>query len=265
MKYSQSKEKECSTTSKWHKSNRTEESEKFTTKEYWKAQKAEKKEVMDTECKIFSDVEEEARAAKASYGGGNVESFLENVCKEFGDLLPRYEDAKEKCATAKRNYATVSAKYEAALSAWNVQVKAGNVIQTKMDVTCCEYALATKDTCDSYDTCYKDKAAEYKKLKGEQLEEEKKQHVNWRVLSRIKCLLPVFLSHDKTKIDECRAIEKHSTDHLFITDPGIPPEDSCHPEAAYPGTDAYYKAQIVPLPSNAKGQPVAECVGMIGG
>jgi len=262
MGQSQTKKTECTTKSTSHTTHRTEESTKFTTTEHWKAQTAEKNEVMDTECKILSDVKAEARAATAQYGGGDEGSYLDSICQEFSaGLLPRIKDAKKKCTTAEGDHASVSGKWETAKSAYTVQVDAGNTVQTEMDVTCCQYALATKDTCEDHDTCYKDKVADYTSMKAMVESEEKIRKVEWRVYSRIECLLPVLGTDNSTGIETCRA-QEHSTTHLNIDYPGIPGKSSCAIEAAYPGTDTYYNDHYGSLPENAKGEPVATCVGM---
>jgi hypothetical protein len=253
----------CAAKSESHISCRTEESKLLTAMEHLKAQMAEKKEIMDTECKIFSDVEAEAKAATASYGGGDEESYLERVCDEFGGLLPRYEDAKKKCTTAKAEYARVSALYEIANTKYTLQVKTCNAIQIKLDVVCCKYALVTKDTCESYGTCHEEKVAEHNSLKEALKREEKVQEVAWRVFTRIECLLPLLGTDDHAGIEACRE-KVHASPHS-IGEPVIPDPAECAVEEAYPGTDGYYKAHYANLPENAKGEAVAQCVGMATG
>jgi len=250
----------CTAKSDEHTVCRKEESELLIAAEHLKAQMAEKKEIMDTECKIFSDVEAEAKAATASYGGGDEESYLERVCDEFGGLLPRYEDAKEKCTTAKAEHVRVSGLYEKAHTKYTLQVTTCNAIQIKLDVVCCKYALVTKDTCDSYGTCYEERVAEHNSLKEELKREAGAQEVAWRVFKRIECLLPLLGTDDHEGIELCRK-NTHQDPHS-IGEPAIPPQDSCTVEAAYPGTDGFYTAHYAPLPDNAKGEPVAKCVGM---
>jgi len=264
MAHNLAQKRQCDEQSDLHKKCRKEESKKFKNKTHWEAVRAEKKGIMDRECKIFRDVKEEVRAAKASHGGGNVESFLESVCGRFGILITRYEDAKEKCTTATAEHERVSAIYEKVASEYEVQRNACDDKQTETEVVCCHYALATKDTCDSYGTCFEDKVAEYRQVKGLVEKQEKVKKVEWRVWSRIECLLPALDTDNSAKIAECKAIKEHNTDHLTITYPDEPAKDSCTIEAAYPGTDAYYKAHMASLPDDAKGRPVAQCVGLTG-
>jgi hypothetical protein len=253
----------CTAQSTSHTTHRMEEETTFTAKEHWKAATAEKKEVMVTECKIFSDVKDEAKSATASYAGGDEGAYLESVQQEFcAGLLPRYKEAKEKCTTAETDHVGVSGTYETATTAHTVQKTASDTVQTEMDVACCEYALSTKAACKSYDTCYDDEVAEYNSLKAIIESEEKVKKTEWRVYSRIECLLPVLGTDDAAKIEECRA-KDHSTTHLDIEYPAIPDESTCNMEEAYPGTEAYYNSHFGTLPENAKGQDAAQCTGMM--
>jgi len=253
------KKSKCDVQSNSHESCREEESKKFQSMMHWKGQRSEKKEIMDTECKIFDDVKKEVRAAKASYSNGNVESYMESVCDEFGALQPRYEDAKKKCAAAKAEHARVSELYETAESAHTAEKKVCNEKQTQTEVSYCQYALTTKGTCDSYGTCYEDKVAEYRLVKEIVESEEKLKKVEWRVYSRIECLLPVLGTDDADAIETCRK-KTYSLEGIAYLE--IPGKDACTIEAAYPGTNAYDTAHMAPLPDDAKGIPVAKCVGL---
>jgi len=170
-----------------HASCREEESEKFNNKEHWKGQTAEKKEIMDTECKIFEDVKKEIREARASYSSGDEEAYLEGVCDEFNALLPRFESAKKKCTDAKAEHVRVSELYKQAESSYTTQSDGCNERQTETEVSYCQYALATKGTCDSYGTCYEDKVSEYKSVEEIIKGEEKLKKIEYRVYSRIEC------------------------------------------------------------------------------
>merc|ERR1719262_1142836 len=255
MRETEAKKDSCIAKSDEHTTCRTDESAKFTVKEHWKAETAEKKEEMTTECNVFKTVEDEAKSATASYGGGDEGAYLESVSQKFcSDLLPRYKLHKEKCTTATAEHVRVSGIYETKNTAYTVQKTTSDTVQTEMDVTCCEYALATKDVCTSHDTCYEDKVAAYKALKGIVESEEKVKKVEWRVYSRIECLLPVLGTDQAAKIEECRD-KTHDTSHLDIDYPSIPEKSECHADDAFPGTDAYKNAHYASLPDTAKGEP----------
>merc|ERR1719162_1428495 len=163
---------------------------------------------------------------------------------------PRYEDAKKKCAAAKAEYARVSELYETAESAHTAEKKVCNEKQTQTEVSYCQYALTTKGTCDSYGTCYEDKVAEYRLVKEIVESEEKLKKVEWRVYSRIECLLPVLGTDDADAIETCRK-KTYSLEGIAYLE--IPGKDACTIEAAYPGTNAYDTAHMAPLPDDAKG------------
>jgi len=252
----------CSVKGTSHTTQRTDESAKCTSKEQAKADKAEKKEEMITECNAFKAVKDEVHSTTASYGGGDEGAYLESVSQQFcSGLLPRFKAAKEKCTTATAEHTKASEIYETKNTAYTVQKSASDTVQTEMDVTCCEYALATKSVCTSGDTCYEDKVEAYKAVEAIIKGEEKVKKVEWRVYSRIECLLPVLGTDNAAKIDECRAKE-HSTSHLDIEYPKIPEKSECTPEQDFPGTEAYKNAHFDNLPDNAKGKDVAVCAGM---
>jgi len=253
------KKNQCDAQGDSHTSCREEESKKFQEMTHWKGQRAEKKEVMDTECKIFDDVKKEARAATASYSSGDEESYLEGVCEEFSALQPRYEDAKKKCTAAKADHAKVVEIYEQAESAYTAEKKVCDEKQTQAEVSYCQYALTTKGTCDAYGTCYEDKVAEYTKVKEIIESEEKLNKVEWRVYSRIECLLPLLGTDKADEIEKCRKKTYSLEDVVY---PDVPGKDACTIETAYPSTNAYYTAHMAPLPEDAKGGPVATCVGL---
>jgi len=265
MRGAEAKKDSCSDKSTSHTTHRKDESTKFTTKEHWKAEKAEKKEMMTTECNAFEAVADEAKSATASYGGGDEGAYLESVSQKFcKDLLPRYREHKEKCTTAKAEHVRVSEIYETKNTAYTVQKTASDTVQSEMDTTCCEYALATKHVCTSHDTCYKDKRAAYEnEILPLVKAEEKAKKVEWRVYSRIECLLPILGTSDTHEIEKCRK-KTHDTDHLTVPEPNIPDKSACQPEKAFPGTDAYHNTHFGTLPENAKGKNVAECTGLTG-
>jgi hypothetical protein len=265
MRESEAKKESCSGESTSHTAQREDESTKFTTKEHWKAETAEKYEDMTTECNAFQKVADEAKSATASYGGGDAGVYLENVLQKFcEDLLPRYKEHKQKCATAKAEHVRVSEIYEAKITDYEVQKKKSDATQTEMDVTCCEYSIATKDVCVSHGTCYQDKVAAYKDVEAIIQAEEKTKKVEWRVCNRIECLLPILGTSDAHEIEKCR-VKTHDTGHLNIAYPAIPANSTCPVDLAFPGTETYYTTHFGPLPENAKGKDVDMCTGMIGG
>jgi len=265
MRETDAQKNSCSAKSTSHTTHRTDESTKFTAKEQAAAVKAEKKEAMTTECNAFQTVKDEARSATASYSSGDEGAYLESVSHQFcDDLLPRYNDHKAKCTTATAEHVKASEVYETKNIAYTAQKTASDTVQRGMDVTCCEYSLATKDVCTSHHTCYEDKVEAYKAVEAIIKAEEKVKKVEWRVYSRIECLLPVLGTDQASKIEECRD-KTHDTSHLDIDYPSIPEKSECHADDAFPGTDAYYSTHFGNLPDNAKGKNVAKCTGMMGG
>jgi len=264
MRETDAKKGSCSAASTSHTMHREDESAKFTSKEQAKAEEAEKKEEMTTECNAFKAVKDEVHSATASYGGGDEGAYLESVSEQFcSGLLPRFKDAKQRCTTATSEHTKASEIYETKNTAYTVQKSASDTVQTEMDVTCCEYALATKGVCTNHDTCYEDKVAAYKAVEAIIKGEEKIKKVEWRVYSRIECLLPVLGTDNAAAIDACREKE-HSTSHLDIDYPKIPEKTACEAVQDFPGTEAYKNEHFGNLPENAKGKAVAVCAGMEG-
>jgi len=262
MRETEAKKGSCSAASTSHTTHREDESTKFTSKEQAKAEKAEKKEEMTTECNAFKAVKDEVHSATASYGGGDEGTYLESVSEQFcSGLLPRFKEAKLRCTHATADHTEASNQYETKNTAYTVQKSASDTVQTETDVTCCEHALATKDVCTNHDTCYEDKVAAYKAVEAIIKGEEKIKKVEWRVYSRIECLLPVLGTDNAAKIDACREKE-HSTSHLDIDYPKIPEKSACEAVQDFPGTEAYKNEHFGNLPENAKGKAVAVCAGM---
>jgi len=245
---------------------RTEQSTKFTTMKKWEAQTGEKKEIMDTECEHFAGIEAEVRAATAHYGGGDAGAYLKSVLSEFCEcpdgLLCRYKEAKKKCKDAKDEHTDAKGKWVIAVDEHTEVKKRCNGAQKKRDEGCCKYALETKRTCEAHDQCHRDKVEAYEKVKELFKEEEKMRKVEWRVYSRIECLLPILGTSDTKNIDKCRNIVEHDTTHLTLKYPDPPAKSPCVVEVAYPGTPAYYNAHYGSLPGNAQAQDVLPCTGM---
>jgi len=261
MELTNKKKEECTTLNLSHEKARIEEAGKLATEEHSKAQQAEKKEVMQTDCGVFDQVTTHAKQTSVSYDNQeNVGDYLRGVSKKIcEDLLPEYDKAEKECDAATKVYNDVSAEEKNKTNEHEVQVALGDKIQHFMDVTCCKYGLATKDVCNSYDPCYEDKVVEYKSLEAMIKQDEQMKKVEWRVYSRIECLLPILGTSNSDAIDACRNKTYTSPDIVY---PDIPKQDSCITWAAYPGTDAYKKDHFDSLPDNAKGKPVAECIGM---
>jgi len=261
MELAKKEEEECTTLKLSHEKDRIKEAGMFATKEHKTAQQAEKKEIMQSDCGVLDQVTAQVKQTSVSYDHQeNVGDFLRGVSKKIcEDLLPEYDTAEEKCGAATKVYEEVVEEDKKNTSEYDAQVEVGNKIQNDMDVTCCKYGLATKDVCNSFNTCYDDKVVEYKSLEAIIKQDEQIKKVEWRVYSRIECLLPLLGTNKSDEIDTCRNKTYTSPDIVY---PDIPKQDSCITWAAYPGTDAYKKDHFDSLPDNAKGKPVAECVGM---
>jgi len=246
-----------------HKEYRSDECEKFTTKEHWKAEKATRHEVMNTECDAFNAVKKEVKEATTSLSSYVDEmDIVDSVEKKFcSDLNDRYRDHQEKCKTAEAAAADASAEHEKATTAWTVQKTTSDTEQNAMFESCCEHAIATKVVCGNYDECWEERVKAYEIMKAAAEDEEKLKKVEWRVYSRIECLLPVLGTNKADEIEKCRE-KTHSTSHLDVEYPSIPEKAACEVETAFPGTPVFYNAHFANLPDTCKGQAVEMCPGM---
>jgi hypothetical protein len=134
-----------------------------------------------------------------------------------------------------------------------------------MDSGACKYAVAMKDTCETYAECWHDKKEAYDVAENATKQEEIDRAAEWKGIKRMLCIISAFVDGQVTsaEISKCKA-KTHDTSHLVITYPKIKPMAACKTPELYPSTGAYKKAEFTPLPALAKGKVDAnDCTGMI--
>jgi hypothetical protein len=133
-----------------------------------------------------------------------------------------------------------------------------------MDGAACKRAVAMKDACEAYAECHFNKKAAYLSTQKMCKQEETDRQAEWRGLKRMQCLITSF-ADGKVKQSEVTACKKkvHSTSHLVLKYPKLPPLVKCVVPNLYPATPAYKKKEFAPLPTLAKGKDDAnECTGV---
>merc|ERR1740133_623636 len=192
------------------------------------------------------------KAAKGGWGGGLPNSMLD-----------KYLKAKQRCADAKKAHA--DKVKECARKSHNYNVKKGkcNQFQGLMDANSCKAAVMMKDACEAYSGCYYSKRSAYLIFQRRAIAEETDRKAEWRGLKRMECLIKSFADGKVTgsEVDTCKKAA-HSTKHLKLNYPKIPPITLCHLPTLYPATGAYKRKEFKPLPNMAKGLASSVCAGM---
>merc|ERR1719408_281453 len=79
----------------------------------------------------------------------------------------------------------------------------------------------------------------------------------------MECLISAFADGRVTgkEVDACKK-KAHSTEHLNLKYPKVPPLVKCVIPTLYPSTGAYKRAEFAPLPPLAKGKQSQDCQGV---
>lgn len=191
-------------------------------------------------------------SSKGGWGGGLPNSMLDQYLK-----------AKEKCETAQKTYNSKVKECKVKYHAYNVMRATCNQYQTQMDSNSCKAAVMIKDVCESYAECYYDKKKAYNIFLQKTVAEETDRKAEWRGLMRMECLIKAFADGkvSASEVDTCKK-KAHSTKHLNIKYPKLPPLQTCSLPRYYPSTGAYKRREYAPLPTVAKGMESAPCSGV---
>jgi len=189
---------------------------------------------------------------KGGYGGGLP-----------GSMLDKYLRAKEKCEIAKRVYQAKVRECKAKYHAYQVQRAKCNQYQSLMDSNSCKHAVLVKDTCEAYSGCYFAKRRDYRLFERTSIQMETDRKAEWRGVKRMECLIKAFSDGKVTggEVDACKK-QSHSTKHLTLKYPKIPPLKTCNIPKLFPATGEYKVREFKPLPTMAKGQQSPPCAGM---
>jgi len=192
------------------------------------------------------------KPGKGGWGGGLPNSMLD-----------KYLKAKEACEQAKRDYNTKVKECKRKYHAYNVKRAKCNQYQGLMDQNSCKAAVLVKDACESYAECYYAKKKAYQVFLRKATSEETDRKAEWRGLKRMECLMKAFSDGKVTgsEVDSCKK-KAHSTSHLNLKYPRIPPLEKCTVPNLYPSTGAYKRKEFAPLPTLAKGVASQPCSGV---
>jgi len=176
----------------------------------------------------------------------------------------KFDKAKDECEKATKEWQAQHKKCRAATKVYNDQRKKCDSLQDQMDDSACKRAVQMKDACESYSECYTDKRKAHRGLVKMVKTEERDRKAEWRGLKRMFCLIKAFQTGGITdkEIADCKK-KTHTTDHLIIKYPKLPPLVTCTVPDLYPNTVAYKKENFAPLPALAKGKTDAySCSGV---
>merc|ERR1719199_1397823 len=189
---------------------------------------------------------------KGGWGGGLA-----------GSMLDKYLRAKEACERAKRVYNAKVRECKIKYAAYQKKRGTCNQYQGLMDSNSCKHAVMVKNTCEAYAGCYYAKRSDYYIFQRKAIAEETDRKAEWRGLKRMECLMKAFSDGKVTnaEVDACKK-KSHSTKHLNLKYPKIPPLQKCTIPNLYPATGAYKSREFRPLPTAAKGLVPAPCSGL---
>eukprot|EP00928_Gymnodinium_smaydae_P061451 TRINITY_DN4551_c0_g1_i1.p1 TRINITY_DN4551_c0_g1~~TRINITY_DN4551_c0_g1_i1.p1 ORF type:complete len:714 (+),score=117.80 TRINITY_DN4551_c0_g1_i1:66-2144(+) len=258
--------------SRTHKKCRVDESGKFKTATDCNSELNEVRKTMKAACDSYAEVKARAddEAAHKSFlkrsGGESTGGYLRRIARRFcgKGLLGDYNDKEKKCSRARAHYKKKHAECDKLEGIHNGKKEACDTLQKQTEGLACQYTSATRETCASFDSCYKASREALEEAIDSVKKKEKDRKVEWRVFQRIECLLTVLGPGAKSssKIDKCKK-KTHSTDHLDIKYPKVPPREKCDSFEDFPGTNSYAKLEQVPLPKNAKGKVIEACQFMV--
>lgn len=283
-----------------HFSCRQTESGDRTVKEACWEEEADKKTVKDLKCKAFALVSKQAgdqqaqRQVMKKGGSEEVGTYVDRItaticggcvgkgCKLFSKdgsaqkkcgydpytcgcgVKCKYTKAKDACEAATLDWQKHKKKCQLADKRYSDTQKKCDSLQDQMDDAACKRAVEMKDACESYAECHFDRKSAFDSSAMMVRQEETDRKAEWRGLKRMRCLIKAF-SNGKVRnseVDACKSAT-HSTDHLTIDYPKLPPLVKCEVPDLYPSTPSYKIANFAPLPALAKGKLDAyECAGI---
>jgi len=297
--------------SKEHKKCRGAESALYLENVACHAEWLKRKKEKELQCKAYAEVSKKYGDSNANkqivtkVGGEGVETYVRRIteticgkpvkcpsCKNGGggdggrgggflDILIKH---KILCETATKQYNIQTKKCKKLDQDWHDERKRCNTIQDNMDGASCKWAIDTKDACETYATCWKEKKVEYEHAKKQVEKDEPPRHAEWKGLKRMDCIIVAFggaggitMKHileckNRTHLtdEKYNATAKpyptgviNTTQGLVISYPRLVPLVACAVPLLYPNTAEYKKAEFTPLPTYAKGKAGSnECMGV---
>jgi hypothetical protein len=192
--------------------------------------------------------------------GMSYEDWL-NVNKDwFIKQAEQYNKLVQQCAEAKRAYLSQKPACEAKETAVKAAREVCNLKQTALEDAYCNVNAALQQSCTDYSECFSSALETYNDRVPVIKAQEKARKVNWRVLKRIECLVPILGSGDKAKIEACRKKE-HDTKHLDLTYENPPKESSCDSPGPMPCSEEFQQVAYGGLPLNAAAAECQVCPG----
>jgi len=179
-----------------------------------------------------------------------------------------YQAAKKRCSDAKKAVAKQTPICQVKNRRHIVMVGRCNTKQDFFEKTSCGLSKELSRTCHKYTNCWIDTRHDYLAAKPGIMNMEKDRKGEWRVLKRVACLLDVFASKDGNVdakvIDECKE-KTHTTQHLNLFYPPVPPQEKCPAIPSVPGQGRFYQAFYSSLPFDAKSKRSQTCIVEAGG
>ena len=230
-----------------------------------------KKETKDASCGALRDLNRNPNSEANNCHPAHSEKFpiwLRRNEAWFRFKRVEYQKALRKCQIAtvavKRQIPICNSKTRNHL----VMKAVCDVKQGTLETKACGLGKSMSSACHKYSNCWEDTKEDYEKAKPGIRNMERDRKGEWRVLKRVKCLLDVFSEKDgmvdAKVIGECKE-KTHSTTHLNLFYPPIPPKIKCAAIPPVPGQNRFVQAFYSSLPFDAKAGPSETCVVEAGG
>jgi len=205
----------------------------------------------------------EAKVCHPSKGREPYGGWLERNYEYFKKTESIYLAAKKACDTSRADYEEEKPKCDIRIKNWEKKRGVCNGKQDALEGTFCSLAKGMQKSCTEHRTCYRMAMRNLGKQEPKIRSMVKDRKAEWRALKRIGCLLGVFSSEDggvDTKVIDACKNTVHSTSHLDIKFPRVPPRIRCLPLPATPCSTPFLLRHYKGISKTAKPKSCNQCV-----
>lgn len=191
-------------------------------------------------------------------GGQSYGNFVSGVARYFKIKLRKYRIMASRCSRARRAFYYARKRYTQSRNSWSKTRRICNAIQTSMEQRFCSFHLRVRNACRRYNSCFSNGYRSYRRNLPAIRKAESERKVQWRVLKRIQCLIPVMKKGGAKAIEKCRKI-KHSTKHLNLKYPRLPARKPCRATSPVPCSRRYLNVVNRGIPGRAPPKRCNRC------
>lgn len=226
-------------------------------------------------CSALADYEaevgEEARhqAAMDKLPGEDTETYLDRLGRRYcdeGGLLYEFNQKEEACAEATNSVDDTAMGCTATGTAYGTKKATCDSLQSEMAEAACDHVSMETEACRTYGTCRVQTLEAYKLTVASADSDTSDRQTEWKVLSRIECMLEVIAEDpgdvDEEALKDCTDLKQYKTENLKMNYTCDMQEVACRVTETYPGT-SHYNELLTGLTPTAPAMPVQRCSGMM--